>query len=112
MRLGARVYVTAQPDDEPAAIALRGEIGAALASLLEHGQLAGYRAVAVGSEEDWDEQDVDREAIDGATGGGLPIVYLAVSYDDDDPAQPGPDVGRVIKRFNLQPAYQIPPPAG
>ena len=112
MRLGARVYVTARADDEPAAVALRGEIGAALAPLLELGQVSGYRAVAVGSEEEWDEQDVDREAIEAATGGVLPIVYVAVGYDGDDPAQPGADVTSVIERFNLQPAYQIPPPAG
>jgi hypothetical protein len=63
MRLGADLYVSVPAGGEPAAVALRGEIGAALAPLLELGEIAGYRAVAVGSEEEWDEQDVDRSAI-------------------------------------------------
>jgi hypothetical protein len=112
VRLGANVFVSAPAADEAEAIALRGEIGAALRPLLDGGEIAGYRAVAVASEEDWDEHDIDRDVLEAVSGGVLPIVYLAISYDADVAAQPGPGVGRVIERFSLQPAYQVSPPAG
>src|SRR5262249_40976236 len=86
VRLGARIYVTAAGfDDADGAVARRGELGAALGAILQEGLIAGYIAGSVTSEEQWDDEGVERAPIDALTGGALPVVYANITYDADDP---------------------------
>jgi hypothetical protein len=111
MRLGARIYATtAGVHDAGSALAVRARLGEALAARLADGLLAGYETGSVSSDEQWEDEGMDREVIDAVTGGALPVVYANLTYDADDPRQRDADHGDLIRAFALQPAYEVTPP--
>lgn len=111
MRLGARIYATTGGfDDRASAIAVKDAIGDALAARRAAGLLAGYEATVIATDEDWEEQGLDREVIDDVTGGALPVIYVNVTYDADDPRQRDADHRELVEAFELRPVLEVTEP--
>jgi hypothetical protein len=111
VRLGARIYVTADGiADAASALALRARIAEALQRHLQDGLLSGYEVGSVTSEDQWADEGMDRDIIEPVTGGALPVVYVNLSYDADDPRQRDADHSQVIEAFGLREAYEVTPP--
>jgi hypothetical protein len=111
MRLGARIYATTHGcEDRPCALAAKDAIAEALAQRRAAGLLAGYEATVIASDEDWEEQGLDREVIDAVTGGGLPVIYVNITYDADDPRQRDADHADLVEMFRLRPVLEVTEP--
>jgi hypothetical protein len=111
MRLGARIYATTRRcDDVPTTIAVKEAIAETLERKRAAGLLTGYEATAITSDEDWEEEGLDRETIDAVTGGDLPLVYVNITYDTDDPRQRDADHADVVEMFRLQLVLEVTEP--
>jgi hypothetical protein len=104
MRLAPHIYATTHgADDAAGAVAVKNAIAEALERRLAAGQIAGWEATAITTDEDWLEEGLLRDPIDAATGGGLPVVYVNVTKDEDDPRQSERDDSDLIEAFALRP---------
>jgi hypothetical protein len=111
VRLGARIYATTHGcEDRAYALAVKDAIAEKLAQRREAGLITGYEATAIGSDEDWEEQGLDREVIDEVTGGGLPVIYVNITYDADDPRQRDADHSDIVEMFHLLPVLEVTEP--
>ena len=110
MRLGARFYATTDGcEDERRALATRVAIGDALAERLAAGLLTGYTATAVMSDEQWEDEGLDRELVEAVTGSHVPVIYVNITFDADDPRQRDADYRELLERFGLRPVAEIAP---
>lgn len=111
MRLGARIYATTHGcEDRACALAVKDAIAEALAQRRADRLLTGYEATAIASDEEWELQGLDRELIDEVTGGGLPVIYVNITYDVDDPGQSGADHSDLVEMFHLLPVLEVTAP--
>ena len=85
MKLQHRLYATTQGcrDGDSARELLRAA-GVPLDGLYDRGVIAGYKLLVIESEDDYEDQDLDRPAIERETRGQLPALFLNVTYRDDD----------------------------
>jgi hypothetical protein len=105
MTLAARIYAITDGLEDP--MAVKDKLADALAERLAAGLLTGYEATVVDTEEEWDEQGLDREVIADVTGGRLPFVYVNLTYDVDDPRQRDADHADLIEAFRMRPVLEV-----
>ncbi|HMG57919.1 MAG TPA: hypothetical protein VK601_30665 [Kofleriaceae bacterium] len=84
MKLQTRLFVTTQGcADADAARELAFSLAPPLDELYDRKVIAGYQALAIKTEDDYDEHDLDRPLIERETHGVLPAVFLNVTYRID-----------------------------
>lgn len=111
MRLSARIYATTHGfRDRAGAIVVKDEIGDALAQRRSAGLLAGYEATVIASDDDWEEEGLDREVLEEVTGGRQPFIYVNVTRDVDDPVQAAAGDGDLVEAFQLEPVLEVTEP--
>jgi hypothetical protein len=75
-----------------------------LSEWYEIGDILGYRIAALGHPEDFDDFDIDREFVESATNGALPVVYCSITTLPGD--ADAPDLGPgswLVTTFALNP---------
>ena len=81
MKLQHRLYATTEGcRDGDTARGLLRAAGARLDEIYDQGTIAGYKLLVLENENDYEEEDLDRPAIERETGGVLPCLFLNVTY--------------------------------
>ena len=87
MTLQHRLYATTEGcRDLEAARELLQVIGARLDGLHDRGVIAGYKLLVLAGEDDYEDEDLDRPAIERETRGRFPCLFLNVTYRDTPPS--------------------------
>ena len=103
MKLQHRLYATTQGcATGDAARELLRAAGVSLDELYEQGVIAGYKLLVLETESDYEDQDLDRPAIERETGGQLPVLFLNVTYRDEDPPPDLAAVDPLITKYALR----------
>jgi hypothetical protein len=106
MTLTPRLYVTEQGVTDPgSALEVARELRAHFADLLAQDVISGYQVTPITSDEDFEEEDLPRELIEGVTEGRLPAVYVNMTYDDANPRHTGADHADFLYDHGLRPAW-------
>jgi hypothetical protein len=106
MSLATKIYVTEQGATDPdSAIRVSRALGAHFADLLAQGLISGYQVTAITGDDQFEEDDLPRELIEGVTEGRLPAVYVNMTYDDADPRHTGADHADFLYDHGLRPAW-------
>jgi hypothetical protein len=95
--------------DADAAVAQVAALREALDPMLARGAFAGWHAAALLSEDDLEEEDIDPEWIEPATGGELPAVFLNITYDRDQGSAGDAELDALIARTGLRHTLTDPP---
>jgi hypothetical protein len=86
MTLQHRLYATMEGcSDHEAAQELLQTIGTRLDGLYDRGAIAGYKLLVLAGEDDYEDEDLDRLAIERETRGRFPCLFLNVTYRDTPP---------------------------
>lgn len=104
MRLQTRLYVTTQGcTNISAARELAYELAPLLDELHHRNVIAGYQALVLKSEDDYEYHDLDRSMIERETLGVFPAIVLNVTYRIDMSEPDLAAIAPMIARCGFQP---------
>ena len=103
MKLQRRLYATTQGcHTGDAARELLRAAGVYLDEIYEQGVIAGYKLLVLETESDYENQDLDRSAIERETGGVLPAMFLNVTDHQHEASPDTLAIEPLIARYGFR----------